>query len=79
MPRKPNYRGVYADGSAATGFSNKKREIQALAAMISMRDIGTGREVCITQRNGGDKPTGECFRKGILYKNGKAQPSPFRR
>jgi hypothetical protein len=75
---KPSYWGVYADGRAATGSTNKKREAQALAALISMRGIGVGRKVCIMQRSSsGDKPTGECFEKGILYKDGKARPSPF--
>jgi hypothetical protein len=84
MTRKPKYStsywGVYTDGRTATGSSKKKREIQGLAAMISMRGIGVGRKVCIMQRSSsGDKSTGECFDQGILYKNGKARPSPFRR
>jgi hypothetical protein len=73
---KYSYYGEYKGGRRATP-SGSKKEIRGLAAMISLPGFGTGKEVCITASSG--KPTGECFRKGILYKNGKPQKSPFRR
>jgi hypothetical protein len=72
---RKSYYGEYDDGRQATGTGPKK-QIQALAAMISIPGIGTGKKVCIMSSR---KPTGECFKKGILYKNGKAQKSPFRK